>query len=111
MKRITAKFFKSETGVEPARDWLRGLSRDDRKVIGTDIASVEFGWPIGLPVSRPLGRGLYEVRSNLDRNRIARMLFTIVDDEMVLLHGFIKKSRKTPKADLNLARVRKAKIK
>ena len=111
MKRITAKFYRPPPGSEPVRDWLLSLSKADRKVIGTDIAVVEFGWPIGLPVCRPLGRGLYEVRSSLPGNRIARTLFAISDGEMILLHGFIKKTQKTPKADLDLARSRKAKLK
>ena len=108
MKRITAKFYKLSTDSEPVREWLRGFSRADRKVIGTDIAAVEYGWPLGLPVCRPLGKGLYEVRSSLAGKRIARTIFTIAGGEMVLLHGFIKKTRKTPKADLDLARSRKA---
>lgn len=90
------------------RQCLRALSKADRKEIGTDIAAAEFGWPLGLPVYRPLGKGLHEVRSNLTDKRIARTIFTIVGGEMVLLHGFIKKTKKTPKADLDLARSRKA---
>ncbi len=82
--------------------------REDRKRIGTDIATVEFGWPIGMPVCRPLGGGLYEVRTDLEHNRIARVLFYIdAGRRMVLLHGFIKKARKTPDEDLRLARARK----
>ena len=111
MKRIVAKFYALKPGPEPVRDWLRSLGREERKVIGTDIAAVEFGWPIGLPVCRPLGKGLYEVRSDLPGNRIARTLFTIRGGELVLLHGFIKKTKKTPKADLDLARSRKATLK
>jgi phage-related protein len=54
-----------------------------------------------------MGNGLYEVRTDLPGNRIARVLFTISGEIMLLLHGFIKKSRKTPKADLDLAVARK----
>lgn len=104
-KKITARFFMAETGTEPVRDWLLKLAREDRKKIGDDIKAVEFGWPMGLPVCRPLGKGLYEVRTNL-KNRIARVLFAIEDDKMVLLHGFIKKTQATPVADLDLARTR-----
>ena len=107
MKRITARFYKLATGSEPVREWLLSLSKEDRKKIGTNIAAVEFGWPLGLPVCRPLGRGLYEVRSKLSDKRIARIIFTIDGSDMVPLHGFIKKTRKTPKADLDLARTRK----
>jgi phage-related protein len=89
---------------------LRSLSPiEDRKQIGVDIKTVEFGWPIGMPVCRPLGDGLYEVRSSLARNRIARVLFYIdARGRMVLLHGFIKKSQKTPPAEMELARKNKA---
>ena len=103
---MPAVFYRSESGAEPVRDWLRSLDKQDRFRIGTDIKTVEFGWPIGMPTCRPLGHGLYEVRTSLG-NRIARVLFCIGDGRMILLHGFIKKSRKTPKADLDLARTRK----
>ncbi len=92
------------------RDWLKELSPEDRKRIGEDIKTVEFGWPIGMPVCRPMGGGIYEVRSNLAQNRIARVLFYIdKKGRMVLLHGFIKKTRKTPDLDFELARNNKSK--
>jgi phage-related protein len=82
---------------------------EDRKQIGVDIKTVEFGWPLGMPVCRPLGDGLYEVRSSLTQSRIARVLFYIDSrGRMVLLHGFIKKTQKTPPADMELARKNKA---
>jgi phage-related protein len=81
---------------------------EERQVIGKDIQKVEFGWPIGLPVCRPLGGGLWEVRSELPSQRIARVIFCIVDGQMILLHGFIKKSQKTPKRELDLARERQS---
>ncbi len=105
LKRIPARFFRSDSGAEPVRDWLKSLDRSDRLRIGSDISTVEFGWPVGMPTCRTLGHGLYEVRSNLS-GRIARIIFCIADGKMVLLHGFIKKSRKTPKQDLDLARKR-----
>ena len=109
-KRIPAIFFRTEAGGEPVRDWLKTLSPHDRKRIGADIKTVEFGWPIGMPVCRPLGGALYEVRTTLSQNRIARVLFYIDKKErMVLLHGFIKKTRKTPAEDLELARTNKNK--
>ena len=104
-KRIPALFFANDSGSEPVRDWLKGLGKPDRLRIGEDIRTVEFGWPIGMPVCRPLGKGLYEVRTTLP-DRIARVLFGIVDGEMILLHGFIKKSQTTPKSELELARKR-----
>ena len=82
------------------------MEKQDRFRIGTDIKTVEFGWPIGMPTCRPLGHGLYEVRTSLG-SRIARVLFCIGDGRMTLLYGFVKKTRKTPKADLDLARIRK----
>jgi phage-related protein len=92
------------------REWLKGLSPQDRKRIGEDIKTAEFGWPIGMPLCRPLGAGLYEVRTMLTQNRIARVLFYIDRKRrMVLLHGFIEKTRKTPDEDLALARNNKTK--
>jgi phage-related protein len=109
-KRVPAIFFRTEAGGEPIREWLKGLPPEDRKNIGEDIKTVEFGWPIGMPVCRPLGSGLYEVRTSLAQNRIARMLFYIdKKNRMVLLHGFIKKTQKTPDEDLALARSNKSK--
>ena len=88
---------------------MKGLPSDqDRKRIGEDIKTIEFGWPVGMPVCRPLDDGIHEVRSSLSRNRIARILFYVdKKGRMVLLHGFIKKTRKTPDEDLKLARINK----
>lgn len=105
-KTLRARFFQQEGGNEPVRDWLLGLSPEDRKAVGDDIRTAEFGWPIGMPLCRPMGKGLWEVRSNISDSRIARVLFCADDGEMVLLHGFIKKTQTTPKADLDLARKR-----
>jgi len=106
MKRIEAVFFRTAAGGEPVRDWLKGLTPiEDRKRIGLDIKTVEFGWPVGMPVCRPLKDGLYEVRTNLSGSKIARVLFYIdLKSRMVLLHGFIKKTQKTPDEDMELAR-------
>ena len=109
-KRIPALFYQSEFGKQPVRDWLMKLELADRKTIGVDIKTVEFGWPIGMPTCRPMGKGLYEVRSSLVSSRIARVLFCIHNGQMVLLHGFIKKSQKTPKQDLDIALDRKNKV-
>jgi phage-related protein len=102
-KKIQARFYELASGRKPVRDWLLELTPDDRRAVGYDIQTVEFGWPIGMPVRRPLGHGLYEVRSNMSDGRIGRVLFCIVSGEMVLLHGFVKKTQKTPPADLVLA--------
>jgi len=106
-KKIAGRFYATAAGRRPVRDWLMELSKDDRRVIGKDIQRVEFGWPIGMPYCRPLGHGLWEVRSSLAGNRIARIIFCIVRGEMVLLHGFVKKTQKTPAQDLALALGRK----
>jgi phage-related protein len=105
-KRVPAVFFRTGAGGEPVRDWLKGLpSSEDRKRIGEDIKTVEFGWPVGMPVCKSLGNGIYEVRTSLAQNRIARVLFYIDKrTRMVLLHGFIKKTQKTPDEDLEQAR-------
>ena len=109
-KKIRAAFYATASGNEPVRVWLKDLSAEDRKVLGEDIAAVEFTWPVGMPLVRPLKQGLWEVRSTLSGNRIARILFCHSDDRMVLLHGFIKKSRTTPDEDLALARKRQKEI-
>ena len=108
-KRIMVRFYRSPSGSEPVRDWLKRLSKQEKLILGTDIKTVEFGWPVGLPVCRSLGSELWEVRSKLN-NRVARIIFYISDGSMWLLHGFIKKQQKTPKADLEIARKRKKEI-
>ena len=85
------------------REWLKNLNADERKIIGEDIKEVEFSWPIGMPLVRSVGRELWEVRSTLPQGRIARVLFCVTGEQMVLLHGFIKKSQKTPKREIDLA--------
>ena len=102
-KKIPAFFFQTSAGTEPVRDWLKALDDDDRRVIGEDIATVEYGWPVGMPTCRSLGDGLWEVRSSLPGRRKARVIFVVMEKQMILLHGFIKKVQKTPKADLDLA--------
>jgi phage-related protein len=109
-KKITGRFYMTAAGRRPVREWLLDLPKDDRRVVGKDIQKVEFGWPIGMPYCRPLGHGLWEVRSDLAGSRIARVIFCIADGEMVLLHGFEKKSQKTPAHDLELALKRKKEI-
>ena len=86
---------------------MRGLDKADKQRTGTDIEKVQFRWPVGMPLVRKLETHLWEVRSNLRRGRIARVLFTVAESDMVLLHGFIKKTQKTPRRDLRLARKRK----
>lgn len=103
---LAVVFFKTDMGNEPVREWLKALSKDECKVIGTDILTVQYAWPVGKPLVDNLGDSIWEVRSRLD-SRIARTLFVMVDQEIVLLHGFIKKQQKTPPNELELARKRK----
>jgi phage-related protein len=98
-------FYRSEAGNEPVREWLRGLSREDRKTIGEDIKTVQFSWPLRMPLVRKLEAELWEIRSTL-RERVARVIFTQYGKRIVLLHGFIKKSQKTPLKELELAKKR-----
>lgn len=107
-KQLPARFFESDTGKVPVREWLLDLSPEDRKAIGDDIRTAEFGWPIGMPLCRSIRgrRGLWEIRSNLSDGRIARVFFCAHDGSMVLLHGFIKKSQKTPENELVTAEKR-----
>src|SRR6202790_5553198 len=111
-KILRAIFYRTAPGSEPVRDWLEGLSRDDKRIVGQDIATVEFGGPIGMPHCRSLAprRGSWEVRSALTGNRIGRVLFFIHEGQMVLLHGFIKKTQQTPDQELDLAVKRKKEI-
>ena len=110
VKTIEAVFFRAASGAEPVRDWLKGLTAEDRRTIGFDIATAEFGWPVRMPVCRSLGGGLWEIRSNISDGRIARVIFCASDGRMILLHGFIKKTQQTPIKDLEIARKRMREI-
>jgi len=104
---ISVIFFRTESGNEPALDWLRSLVAPDRRTIGEDLLTVQMGWPIGMPVCRPLGAGLYEVRSNISDKRIARLLFFQHGEHLVVVEGFIKKTQATPGEVLDVAKRRK----
>ena len=107
MKRVQAFFFATQSSHEPVREWLKALDREDRRDIGRDLMTLEFGWPIGMPLARAMGDGLHELRVKLARNRNARILFYVDREErLILLHAFLKRSRTTPKRDLDLARQR-----
>ncbi|MFZ2633161.1 MAG: type II toxin-antitoxin system RelE/ParE family toxin [Desulfosalsimonadaceae bacterium] len=106
---LSVNFFRTEAGNEPVREFLRDLPPEDRRIIGTDIKEVQFGWPLGMPLVRKMEKDLWEVRSHLE-GCIARVLFTVVEGHMVLLHAFIKKAQKTPRSELDTARARKAKL-
>ncbi len=106
LTEIPVVFYRSAGGTEPVLDWLRSLPTEDRRAIGTDLATVQFGWPIGMPLCRSLGSGLWEVRSTLPSRRIARVVFFVAKDRIGVVHGFIKKTRTTPADDLDLAKRR-----
>lgn len=104
---LVVVFYATAAGNEPVRDWLLGLSRDDRRAVGFDIKTAQYGWPLGMPLIRKLEPGLWEVRSDIV-DGIARVLFTVTGGTMVLLHGFVKKSQRTPATDLKTAKQRLA---
>lgn len=104
--KLEVIFFKLLSGKEPVREWLKELEKSDRLIIGTDIKTVQYGFPLGMPLVRPMGDGLYEVRSDLSSKRISRVFFSVENEQVILLHGFIKKSRKTPDNELEIARKR-----
>jgi len=106
---LPVRFFRLDSGREPVRSWLKGLSPEDRKIIGEDIKTLQFGWPIGMPLARKMAADLWELRSRTTSG-IARIFFTVFEDRIVLLHGFAKKSTKTPTKELALAKRRLAKL-
>ncbi|MBT7117800.1 MAG: type II toxin-antitoxin system RelE/ParE family toxin [Campylobacteraceae bacterium] len=110
MKKIVAIFYENSNGMKPVRDWLLSLDKEDRKSIGVDIKTIEYGFPIGMPVCKKLASKLYEVRSNISSKRIARVIFTIESKYMILLNGFIKKDQKTPKSEIDISIKRKKEI-
>jgi phage-related protein len=107
---VPVRFYRSNSGKEPVREWLRGLDNADRHSIGLDLMRVQFGWPIGMPLVRSLKDGLWEVRSSLPSQRIARLVLCFHDGALIVLHGFIKKTQKTPQDDLALARRRMTEV-
>lgn len=103
--KLNAVFYKTEMGTEPVRDWLLLLTKSDRRQVGEDISYVQFKWPIGKPHVDHLHGAVWEVRTTL-KTRIARVLFAVEGEVMILLHGFIKKTQKTEKSDIDLAETR-----
>lgn len=106
-RKIPVVFYRTPAGAEVVLDWLRNLDADDRRVVGQDLMRVQFRWPIGMPLCRPLGDGLWELRCDLSSNRIARLFFCFTQERLVALHGFVKKARKTPEHELEIARKRR----
>lgn len=105
IKMIPVSFYKEVSGREPVKEWLRELEKDDRKTIGADIRTLQIDWPVGEPLVSPFGNGLWELKSKLE-NRISRIFFVFNDGHIILLHGFIKKTQKTPPNELKLAKKR-----
>ncbi|WAC72793.1 type II toxin-antitoxin system RelE/ParE family toxin [Roseateles sp. SL47] len=108
--RVPLVFYRSGTGAEPVRDWLKSLDRADRLAVGADLQRVQFRWPVGMPLCRSLGQGLWEVRTHLPSKTIARVLFCFHAEVLYALHGWIKKTQVTPADVLRLARDRMKEI-
>jgi phage-related protein len=109
-RKTPVVFYRTAAGTEPVRAWLKVLDDTDRYTIGQDLMRVRYRWPVGMPLCRSLGGGLWEVRTDLARNRVARVLFCFHRGELFVLHGFIKKTRKTPVEELDLARKRMSEV-
>jgi phage-related protein len=107
---VPVRFYRSATGREPVLEWLRSLDKEDRRAIGLDLMRVQFGWPIGMPLVRSFKDGLWEVRSSLPSQKIARLILCFHDKTLVVVHGFIKKTQKTPAEELELAKRRMKEI-
>jgi phage-related protein len=105
-RKVLVVFYRTQGGAEVVRDWLRSLDEADRRAVGLDLMRVQYRWPVGMPLCRALGDGLWEVRTSLPSNRIARVLFSVQQGRILVLHGFIKKTQRTPPDDLALARRR-----
>ncbi len=109
-QKIPLVFFRTAAGAEPVREWLKGLPEADRRAMGKDLLRAQWRWPVGMPLCRPLGNGLWEVRTGLPTKRIARVLLCLYEGHLVALHGFIKKSRTTSDDDLALAQKRQREL-
>ncbi len=109
-KKIPLIFFRTLTGSEPVREWLKELPEEERHAIGKDLMRAQWRWPVGMPLCRPMRNGLWEVRTDLPTKRTARVLLCFCREHLVALHGFIKKTRATPEEDLTLARKRKKEL-
>lgn len=102
---LRVSFYRTGSGREPVREWIKALSSKDRRTIGEDIKTAQYGWPIGMPLIRKIEPGLWEIRTHLSVG-IARILFTVEGELMILLHAFVKKSTRTAAPDLRTARQR-----
>jgi phage-related protein len=109
-RKIPLIFYRLRSGSEPVREWLKALPEVERHAIGKDLLRAQWRWPVGMPLCRPMGGGLWEVRTDLPTRRTARVLLCLQDEHLVALHGFIKKTRTTPDEDLALARKRQKEL-
>jgi phage-related protein len=109
-QKIPLIFHRTATGSEPVREWLKGLEEADRRAIGMDLMRAQWRWPVGMPLCRPMGSGLWEVRTDLPSKRTARVLLCLYREHLVALHGFIKKTRATPDEGLAMARRRQKEL-
>jgi len=109
-RKVELVFFRNDAGSEPVRDWLREMGEQDRHTIGKDLLRAQWRWPVGMPLCRPMGKGLWEVRTDLPGKRTSRVLVCFHEGCLVALHGFIKKTRVTPEDDLTLARKRQKEL-
>jgi phage-related protein len=109
-QKIPLIFFRTGTGSEPVREWLKGLAEAERRAIGKDLLRAQWRWPVGMPLCQPLGKGLWEVRTDLPTKRTARVLLCLCRGHLVALHGFVKKTQATPEGDLALARKRQREL-
>jgi phage-related protein len=109
-RKIPLIFFRTDAGNEPALAWLKALPEPERQAIGKDLLRAQWRWPAGMPLCRPMGEGIWEIRTDLETKRTARVLVCLCREHLVALHGFIKKTRTTPDEDLTLARKRKKEL-
>ncbi|HZL66817.1 MAG TPA: type II toxin-antitoxin system RelE/ParE family toxin [Candidatus Limnocylindrales bacterium] len=109
-QKIPLIFFRTAAGSEPVRDWLKRLDEAERRAIGKDLLRAQWRWPVGMPLCRPMGSGLWEIRTDLPAKRTARVLLCLYREHLVALHGFIKKTRATPDEDLAIARKRQKEL-
>ena len=109
-QKIPLLFYRTRSGSEPVREWLKGLDEAERQEIGKDLLRAQWRWPVGMPLCRPMGDSLWEIRTNLPTKRTARVLLCLYRKHLVVLHGFIKKTRATPDSDLATARKRQKEL-
>jgi len=109
-QKISLIFFRADSGSEPVREWLKELVETERHAIGQDLLRAQWRWPVGMPLCRPLGSGLWEIRTDLPTKRTGRVLLCLYREHLVVLHGFIKKTRTTPDDDLATARKRQKEL-